>query len=144
MGTTIFHGCKVALYLGPRLVILQRDDRPDIPFPGLWDFPGGGREGDESPEETLFREVREEIDLHLTSADLLWRCELDAAHTKGARVHFFVAQRPATDAARIVLGDEGQGWRLVSEAAFLALPDAVPSLPGRLRLWQAERARQGR
>ena len=86
--------------MGGRVLTILRDDRPDIPFPGLWDFPGGGREGDESPEETLFREVREEIDLHLTPADLLWRCELDAAHTKDARVHFFVAQRPATDAAR--------------------------------------------
>ena len=45
-----FIGAKLALFIGADLLTILRDDRPDIPFPGHWDFPGGGREGGESPQ----------------------------------------------------------------------------------------------
>ena len=54
-----FEGAKIALYLGDRLVVIQRDDRPDIPFPGFWDLPGGGREAGETPFECVRRECGE-------------------------------------------------------------------------------------
>jgi 8-oxo-dGTP pyrophosphatase MutT (NUDIX family) len=34
---------------------------PKADYPGCWGFPGGGREGDETPEQTALRECREEI-----------------------------------------------------------------------------------
>jgi len=58
-----FNGAKVALFIGDRLLITLRDDRPDIPFPNMWDFPGGGREGEETPFETMARETFEEVAL---------------------------------------------------------------------------------
>ena len=36
-----FSGAKLALFLGPDLLVILRDDRPDIPWPGRWDLPGG-------------------------------------------------------------------------------------------------------
>lgn len=44
-----FSGAKIALLCDGQLLTYQRDDKPGIPWPGLWDLPGGGRESDESP-----------------------------------------------------------------------------------------------
>ena len=48
-----------------RLLIYLRDDKPDIPFPNHWDFFGGHVEEGETPEETLVREVKEELGFEL-------------------------------------------------------------------------------
>ncbi|KPP88987.1 MAG: 8-oxo-dGTP diphosphatase [Rhodobacteraceae bacterium HLUCCA08] len=133
-----FDGAKAALFIGARLLVYRRDDRPDLPWPGMWDLPGGGREGDETPEQTLRREVHEEFGLDLPAASIRWRRAFAAAHRPGARVWFFVAALPEQATARVVFGDEGQEWRLMTPEAFLALPDAVPSFAPRLRIWADE------
>ena len=45
-----FIGAKLALFLGDHLVIILRDNIPNIPWPGRLDLPGGAREGNESPK----------------------------------------------------------------------------------------------
>lgn len=130
-----FHGAKVALFLDDHLLVLLRDDRPDILFPAHWDFPGGGREGDETPFETLAREVREEVGLELPVNAVDWSIKLPAAHHPRQRVWFFVARLPGSAARQITFGDEGICWALMSQAQFLALGNAVPSLADRLALW---------
>jgi 8-oxo-dGTP diphosphatase len=49
-----------------RLLIYLRDDNPEIPFPNHWDLFGGHLENDETPEQALVREVKEEIGIELT------------------------------------------------------------------------------
>ncbi|MBL8601522.1 MAG: (deoxy)nucleoside triphosphate pyrophosphohydrolase [Myxococcales bacterium] len=44
---------------GGRVLLTQRPGQADLG--GLWEFPGGKLEADESPEEALRRELREEI-----------------------------------------------------------------------------------
>jgi len=66
-----FSGAKLALFLGVDLLVILRDDRPDIPYPGHWDFPGGGREGQETPEACALRETREEVGLVLRPSELV-------------------------------------------------------------------------
>ncbi|WP_162869177.1 NUDIX domain-containing protein, partial [Escherichia coli] len=44
-----FGGAKIALLCDGRLLVYQRDDKPGIPWPGMWDLPGGGRENGETP-----------------------------------------------------------------------------------------------
>ena len=56
-------GAKLALFVGARLLVLHRDDRPGLLWPGFWDLPGGGREGAESPLDCALRETREEFGL---------------------------------------------------------------------------------
>ena len=56
-----------------RLLIYLRDDKPEIPFPGHWDFFGGHLEAGETPEEALVREVREELGVEL-NAWSFFRC----------------------------------------------------------------------
>ncbi|WP_334065222.1 NUDIX hydrolase [Limimaricola cinnabarinus] len=135
-GRESFDGAKAALFIGPRLLVIRRDDRPGIPHPGALDFPGGGREGRETPEQTLAREMREEVGLEMGRAEMLWRRSFDGA-TRPGRVWFFVLRMEAGAEAEIRFGDEGQGWALMTPEAFLSAPDAIPALQARLGLWQA-------
>jgi len=130
-----FHGCKVALFFGDKLLVHLRDDRPDLPYPGHWDLPGGGREPGETPEETLARELEEEFGLDWAEATELWRMRSEALHTQGAFVWFFVGEMPEAKAREILFGDEGQGWALMTPERLLALDKVVPSHAPRLRAW---------
>jgi 8-oxo-dGTP diphosphatase len=53
------------------ILMLLRDDRPDISYPNHWSLAGGRVERGETPEAAAHRELLEEIgiDLHLT----LWK-----------------------------------------------------------------------
>jgi 8-oxo-dGTP diphosphatase len=44
-----------------RVLLAQRP--PGKPMEGLWEFPGGKVEADERPEDTLIRELKEELDI---------------------------------------------------------------------------------
>ena len=105
-----FLGAKLALFVGADLVVILRDDRADIPFPGHWDFPGGGREAGESPAACVLRETREELGLVLAEA-----------HLAVARVD------------DIVLGDEGQCWQLMPPDVYCDHPKGVPNFQSRLK-----------
>lgn len=125
-----FIGAKLALFLGDQLVVILRDDTPTIPFPGHWDLPGGGREAGEAPATCALRETAEEIGLTLLPADLTYGRRYDTAE---GVVWFFAAHLPAARAGDIRFGDEGQGWELMTPAAYLAHDLAVPSFQTRLR-----------
>ncbi|MCX5919435.1 MAG: NUDIX domain-containing protein [Deltaproteobacteria bacterium] len=51
------------LFLNPRgeVLMLLRDDKPDISYPNTWDLPGGHMEKGEGPHECICREMREEL-----------------------------------------------------------------------------------
>lgn len=141
--TEPFHGAKAAVLVGERLVTVLRDDIAGIEWPGWWDLPGGGREGDETPEETVLREIREEVALVIPPAALLWRRSFASATKAGTQSWFFVARLSPHAEAEIMLGDEGQEWRLVSVQEFLANDRAIPFLKDRLRVWIAEQGGAG-
>jgi 8-oxo-dGTP diphosphatase len=43
--------------------LLARRADSETAYPGLWEFPGGKIEGDETPQTALIREWREELDV---------------------------------------------------------------------------------
>ena len=49
-----------------RLLIYLRDNKPEISFPNHWDLFGGQVEENETPEQALVRELKEELNLHIT------------------------------------------------------------------------------
>ncbi|SLN61581.1 NUDIX domain protein [Roseivivax jejudonensis] len=118
-----FVGAKLLLFVGDSVVVIRRDERPDIPWPGRLDFPGGGREGFEDPEECVLRETEEEIGLRLTRSDL---------HVVGTRRSdagvswFFAARLPADAQNAIRLGSEGTEWMRLDPHDFARRTDAVP------------------
>ena len=128
-------GAKGALFLGNHLLTTLRDDIPTIPYPGFWDFVGGGRERSETPRDTLMREAREEVGLDLSEAEWLWESRFPAMIDPSRTSWFYVLRMPAQAARQIAMADEGQGWLLVPPDRFLTLPRAVPSLQARLRAW---------
>ncbi|WP_342077696.1 NUDIX hydrolase [Yoonia sp. SS1-5] len=139
METTGHHqGAKVALFLGRKLVSILRDDLAHIHYPNLWDLPGGGREGDETPFQTVSRELHEELGLTLSEDAVLWQSAFRSSTDPRLWNAFFVAQMPAVMASRIVFGDEGQRWALFDLDTFVGLRDRVPSYGARLAAWQAD------
>jgi len=48
-----FSGCKIAYVYEGRILVYKRDNNINIPYSGLWDLPGGGRDGKESPEQCI-------------------------------------------------------------------------------------------
>ena len=133
---TEFTGAKMALYIGDQLAVILRDDLPGLPYAGLWDFPGGGREGDESPLECALRECHEELGLKVTRAAVEWEY---AFVEDGQDKWFCVARLPATAVDDVVFGDEGQRWELMSTQQFLTHPKAIPFLQERLRVYLAQK-----
>ena len=127
-----FSGCKVALFIGDKLLITLRDDVPSIPYPNVWDLPGGGREGDETPDQTLAREVMEKVGLTIPVEAFQWKSRYRAAFRGNGYVWFNVARMPAGTERSIVFGDEGQRWDLVTLDAFLSLEEVVGSFAGRI------------
>lgn len=53
-----------------QVLLILRDNKPGIPFPGMWDIPGGQVEPGENPEETVKREMIEEMSLGLGKINL--------------------------------------------------------------------------
>ena len=128
--TMSFTGTKLALFLGPRLLVILRDETVDIPFPGHWDFPGGGRENDETPQECTLRETYEEVGLALAPEELTYaRCY----PRPDGDSWFFAAHLSEARVADIRFGDEGQGWELMTSAAYIAHPLGIPRFKDRLQ-----------
>lgn len=52
------------------ILLLLRDDKPEIRYPGMWDLPGGNLEGDETPAECIRREIQEEFGITISHYQL--------------------------------------------------------------------------
>ena len=71
-------GCSI-LFINDqgRVLLLLRDNNPEIPYPGMWDVPGGHVEKGEAPEQCIVREMKEEIGLDLQGFQLFSVTEFD-------------------------------------------------------------------
>lgn len=132
-----FSGAKLAVFLGDDLLVIKRDNKPDIPYPGHWDLPGGGREGDETPLECALRETNEEVSLSIPPTQINWsRCYERAR----GRVWFFVTCQPASLVSQVQLGSEGQCWRLMEPEKYCRDSLAVPHFVDQIQAFLAHRA----
>jgi 8-oxo-dGTP diphosphatase len=127
-----FSGTKIALLCGEHTVAYLRDEKLGIPFPGMWDLPGGGRESDEGPIECGLREVEEEFGLILRAADVVL-VERHQSSNGGLDTYFCAVKIDENDVANINFGDEGQRWELMRISEFVNHERAVPHLRNRLR-----------
>lgn len=130
-----FDGVKIAMFLNDKLVMIQRDNKPGLRFAGMWDFPGGGREGNETPFECARREIKEELAVNLLESSIVWQKDFPAMHDPTLTAYFLVAKIREEDIKDAELGIEGQGWALVDMKEFFSRDDVVPHLKGRLQAY---------
>jgi 8-oxo-dGTP diphosphatase len=129
-----FVGAKAALFCDGRILTCLRDDHPGLPWAGLWDLPGGGREGAENPENCLLRELEEEFGLRLPPSRLVWRRVFPSMLDASRQSVFFGGWVTAEEVAAVTFGDEGQGWDLMPVADFLGHKGAVPEMQRRTNI----------
>jgi 8-oxo-dGTP diphosphatase len=127
-----FTGAKAALFCDGLVLTYLRDQKPGLRWPGLWDLPGGGREGLESPEDCLLRELWEEFGLRLSADRLVWRRVFPSMVEAGQTSVFFGGWIDRDEVAAIQFGDEGQGWELMPVEGFLGHAMAVPEMRRRV------------
>lgn len=129
-----FAGAKLAALVDGHILTYRRDLKPGIPWPGLIDLPGGGREGDESPALCALRELHEEFGLIIPESRIWWANPFPSLHPPGGTGWFLAASITRAEADSIRFGDEGHSPQLLGVADFLAANDAIAALQQRLRL----------
>lgn len=114
--------------------MIRRDDgavllasRPQgKPYEGYWEFPGGKVESDESPDQALIRELREELDIEVLQSRFAWMLEHEYAHAH-VRLHFFWVR--AWRGALRTMEHQQAIWVRQEEAwPYPVLPASVPLL----------------
>jgi len=90
------------------VLLFLRDNVPQIRFPNMWDLPGGIVEPGETPDQTIRREMMEEIELKLKNPILFKRYVLPD------RIENMFWQRVDIDIDKTVL-HEGQELQWFSE-----------------------------
>ena len=128
-----FSGCKIALLCDDRLLTILRDDKASIPYPNMWELPGGGCEGEETPFECVQREVFEELGLKLEETAIVWAKEYQGMLDPDKTSIFMVGTITQEDFASIVFGDEGQAYQMMDVSQFLVDDKVIPQLQDRLR-----------
>jgi 8-oxo-dGTP diphosphatase len=70
------------------LLLYLRDDKPTIVYPNMWALLGGHAEKNETPIETLKREIKEEIDFDIKETEFLGAVD----DKVGNLVHIFLTR----------------------------------------------------
>ncbi|MDP6490873.1 MAG: A/G-specific adenine glycosylase [Kiritimatiellia bacterium] len=104
---------------GNRLLIARR--RPDQMLGGLWEFPGGKQEPDETLEQTAIREIAEEIGIEIRVVRKLGAIKHAFSHFK-MTLHVFEC-RPQRGRARAVTVDAVK-WVGIDELNAYPFPAA--------------------
>lgn len=128
-----FTGVKVALLVEKSILVVLRDNKTDIPWPNMWELPGGGREGIETPLECLQREVREELGLTLKEESIIWSRIYPSILDKDRLAVFVVAQISQKQYQEIRFGDEGQEFKLMPIENFIKAEGVIPRLQERFK-----------
>ena len=135
-----FSGCKIALISDDKLLTILRDDISTIPWPNMWELPGGGREAEETPFECVQREVFEELGLKLEEAAIVWVKEYQGMLDPDKTSIFMAGTITQEDFASIAFGDEGQTYQMMDVSQFLSDKKVIPQLQNRLRDYLEVRA----
>lgn len=127
-----FHGVKIAILVEDKILMFLRDNKPGLFNANMWDFLGGGREGNETPHECAIREVQEEFGINLSPNSFIWEKIYPAQKDPTQKAVFIVAKLPKEYLNNVVL-TEGQKWDLFDQENFFAKEDVIPALKKRFR-----------
>ena len=111
-----------------KLLIAQR--HADTHLGGLWEFPGGKREANETFEQCLIREIREELGIEICVGELFEEIT-HAYDEKTVRLKFFLCKLLCGEPQS--LGCAAFKWVVQSELTGYKFPAADARLPEKLR-----------
>lgn len=109
-----------------RYLLQHRDHAPHVDFPGCWGLFGGSRDGDESHDQALLRELREELGFapETIAPFLIGTFDLRPGGRSHSRRRFYEVRVEEQAVARFRLG-EGQDLGLFSVGKMGALGERV-------------------
>ncbi len=86
-----------------QILLFLRDNIPDIPYPNIWDVPGGHVEQLEDPEKCIIREMKEEMNLNLDEFELFSKIEFEdrIEYTYWARADFDIDEIELTEGQKL-------------------------------------------
>jgi 8-oxo-dGTP diphosphatase len=93
-----------------QILLFLRDNIPDIPYPNMWDVPGGHVERLESPEKCIVREMKEEMNLTLDEFELFSKIEFEdrIEYTFWARSDFDIDEIELTEGQKLKWFTKGE------------------------------------
>ena len=98
-----------------KILMLLRDNKPEIPDPNCWQLIGGQLESNETPIEALIREVREESNLEIKKNEPILIGEINFLGKK--KIFLYWIKLSKAKAREVKLGNEGQ------EIAFFSIKE---------------------
>ncbi len=112
---------------GDGYLLQLRNSKPEIWYPGRWGLFGGGIELGEDPLDALKRELREELELEIETAEFFARFDFDVGGLQLPRFfrNYYVVSISRAVEERLVV-HEGAGKRLFSGNAILEEPNVTP------------------
>jgi len=112
------------LYTQEQFLIQLRDDTPGIVYPNHWGLFGGHMEEHETPEQTIHRELKEEIGVYIDGLKHFCDYELE-----GRVRHVFSA--PLTISTEEIILGEGLDFALV-DSSIIELGEHYSSIGNRV------------
>ena len=128
-----FSSAKIALIHDHHILVYERDNFPNIPYPGYIDLPGGGRENNETALACITREVGEEFGILITPENINHVSLYPSGQHKDKLSVFFGGSISPEMISAIVFGDEGHSWRMMPLEDFLSNPNVVPAYAARTK-----------
>ena len=109
------HKASVAIIIYEhKILLLLRDDKPNIPDPNVWQLPGGQIAGNENHLQTIQRELEEEI--CMVPNNLVYIGET------ASNICVYLSILKEDEVQQIKLGNEGQQLKFFSVQEFMNLP----------------------
>jgi 8-oxo-dGTP pyrophosphatase MutT (NUDIX family) len=110
-----------------RYLLQQRDDKPEIWYPGHWGMFGGSLDEGESELDALRRELREELELEIATAQLFAGFDFDLSPIGFGSVfrNYYEVRMPLSGLDRLHLHEGTELGVLTGEEA-LRLPNLCP------------------
>jgi 8-oxo-dGTP diphosphatase len=97
-------GAKAFIIYNKKLLLILRDNKPNIPSPNKWGLPGGAIRKNEPALRAIRRELKEEINIIPQNIIYLGK----QVYKDGSEVSRYLAKLSKNEFQNIKLGNEGQ------------------------------------